>query len=135
MGSPFTTPGALSWHELTSNHCEDSITFYGEVFGWEFKTMHLGHGPYHIIENQGVAIGGITPNPCPKQTSHWTGYITVEDVDSVAIKAKSLGGELLYGPEDIPRVGRFCWIKDPQGAIIAAISYLKSAVDDDNKTV
>ncbi|WP_076415384.1 VOC family protein [Shewanella sp. UCD-KL12] len=123
MGSPFTTPGALSWHELTSNNCQAAMQFYGEIFGWTFKTMDMPQGPYYIIENQGAHIGGIAPNPCPKLPSHWTGYITVSDVDDVAIKAKTMGGELLYGPEDIPKVGRFCWIKDPEGAIIAAISY------------
>lgn len=123
MGSPFHTPGALSWHELTSNDCNDSMTFYGEVFGWTFKAVDMPQGPYFIIENQGQRIGGITPNPCPTLPSHWTGYITVADVDEAAIKAKTLGGELLYGPEDIPNVGRFCWIKDPAGAIIAAICY------------
>ena len=128
MGSPFKTPGTLSWHELTSNNCKDSMGFYGEIFGWKFKRMDMPQGPYYIIENQGVSIGGIAPNPSPKQPSHWTGYITVADVDEVAIKAKTLGGDLLYGPEDIPNIGRFCWIQDPAGAIIAAITYEKSGI-------
>ncbi len=126
MQTPYNTPGALGWHELTSNSCEDAFSFYGAVFGWTFKTMQTSHGPYHIIENEGEKIGGIAPNPCPEQESHWTSYVTVKDVDEVAIKVISLGGELLYGPEDIPEVGRLCWIKDPQGAIIAAITYHKT---------
>ena len=125
MGSPFKTTGTLSWHELTSNNCKDSMGFYGEIFGSTFKKMDMPQGPYYIIENQGTSIGGIAPNPSPNLPSHWTGYITVTDVDEVAIKAKTLGGDLLYGPEDIPNIGRFCWIQDPAGAIIAAITYQK----------
>ncbi|MBO2624843.1 VOC family protein [Shewanella algae] len=123
MNSPFTTHGALSWHELAANDSELAMRFYGEIFGWSFKTMQLPQGPYHIIENDGISIGGITDSPAPAMPSNWTGYITVKDVDAVAIKAKALGGDVLYGPEDIPQVGRFCWIKDPCGAIIAAITY------------
>ncbi|NRD74244.1 VOC family protein [Shewanella sp. VB17] len=125
MQAPNSPRGALGWHELTSNSCQDAFNFYGEIFGWTFKTMQMPHGPYHIIENDGVDIGGIAPNPCPQQESHWTGYVTVANVDDVAMKARSLGAEILYGPEDIPQVGRLCWIKDPQGAIIAAITYKK----------
>ncbi|QSX35805.1 VOC family protein [Shewanella sedimentimangrovi] len=124
MNSPFTTPGALGWHELASRDPRQSMSFYSQVFGWQFKTIKLQDGPYHIIENHGEAIGGIAPD---KGTgpARWTGYITVEDVDAVAATARSLGGKLLYGPEDIAGIGRFCWLEDPLGAVIAAISYLK----------
>lgn len=117
MDSAFNTAGALGWHELTTHDTEEAMRFYGEVFGWQFRTVKMPHGQYHLIENQGVGIGGITDNLIPALPSHWTGYVTVADVDLVAINAKKLGGDILFGPEDIPKVGRFCWIKDPQGAI------------------
>ncbi|QYK07745.1 VOC family protein [Shewanella mangrovisoli] len=126
MDSAFNTAGALGWHELTTHDTEEAMRFYGEVFGWQFRTVKMPHGQYHLIENQGVGIGGITDNLIPALPSRWTGYVTVADVDLVAINAKKLGGDILFGPEDIPKVGRFCWIKDPQGAIIAAISYLSA---------
>jgi len=126
MDSAFNTAGALGWHELSTHDSEEAMRFYGEVFGWQFRTVKMPHGQYHLIENQGVGIGGITDNLIPALPSHWTGYVTVADVDLVAINAKKLGGDILFGPEDIPKVGRFCWIKDPQGAIIAAISYLSA---------
>ncbi|MEL4428702.1 MULTISPECIES: VOC family protein [Shewanella] len=126
MDSAFNTAGALGWHELTTHDTEEAMRFYGEVFGWQFRTVKMPHGQYHLIENHGVGIGGITDNLIPALPSHWTGYVTVADVDLVAINAKKLGGDILFGPEDIPKVGRFCWIKDPQGAIIAAISYLSA---------
>ena len=34
-------------------------------------------------------------------------------------KARRLGGRVLYGPMDIPKVGRFAIIADPQGADFA----------------
>lgn len=116
--------GALSWHELTTASPNMAMHFYAQIFNWEFTTVNLPHGDYHLIQHQGKSIGGITPNLQPEQAAFWTGYITVDDVDLVAIKVKQLGGELVFGPEDIDNIGRFCWIKDPQGAMIAAISYL-----------
>lgn len=123
MTSPFRTHGSMSWQELGTSEPQVAMRFYQKVFGWNYSTLKLPHGDYHLIENQGVNIGGISENLCPTLPNNWTGYVTVDDVDHTAIMARELGGEIIYGPEDIPQVGRFCWIKDPTGAIIAAISY------------
>ena len=40
---------------------------------------------------------------------------------------ETLGGKLLRPPEDIPDVGRFCVLQDPQGATLCAMQYLKRA--------
>ena len=37
--------------------------------------------------------------------------------------AETLGGKLLRAPEDIPDIGRFCVLQDPQGATLCAITY------------
>jgi predicted enzyme related to lactoylglutathione lyase len=52
---------------------------------------------------------------------HWLGYITVEDAAATAAKAKQLGGEVKVPPTDIPTVGRFAVIQDPQGAVFSII--------------
>lgn len=39
------------------------------------------------------------------------------------MQATKLGGTVLVPPTDIPAVGRFCVIRDPQGAVIQAITY------------
>ena len=50
---------------------------------------------------------------------HWIGYVAVPSVDDTAKQAESLGGKVLTAPMDIPDVGRFAVISDPQGAAIA----------------
>ena len=42
---------------------------------------------------------------------------------NVACKVAELGGRVLRPPQDIPTVGRFCVLQDPQGAVICAITY------------
>jgi uncharacterized protein len=48
----------------------------------------------------------------------WSGYVEVADVDATAQKALSLGGKVCHGPADIPGIGRFAVLTDPQGADI-----------------
>ena len=48
--------------------------------------------------------------------SFWITYFAVTDADSVAARAKELGGSVVTEPMDIPEVGRFAVIHDPQGA-------------------
>jgi len=54
---------------------------------------------------------------------HWGAYVTVDDVDATARRAEELGGKVLVPPQDIPGVGRFCVVQDPQGAVISAMTY------------
>jgi uncharacterized protein len=49
----------------------------------------------------------------------WVTYFMVDDVDASATKAQSLGAALHHGPMDIPNVGRFAVLGDPQGASFA----------------
>ena len=53
----------------------------------------------------------------------WGVYITVENVDETVKQAQILGGKVLMQPTDIPTVGRFALIADPQGAHFAVITY------------
>jgi predicted enzyme related to lactoylglutathione lyase len=47
----------------------------------------------------------------------WTGYIGVDDVDAYAARVKAAGGTIHHPCEDIPGVGRFAVVGDPQGAV------------------
>jgi predicted enzyme related to lactoylglutathione lyase len=48
---------------------------------------------------------------------HWSSYICVDDCDAAAEKIKSLGGQVLRAPDDIPEIGRFAVVADPHGAV------------------
>lgn len=53
----------------------------------------------------------------------WDPYVTVDDVEASAKRVESLGGEVILPPTDIPNVGRFCVIRDPQGISLNLITY------------
>ena len=70
-------------------------------------------------------LGGIRSIPPQAEGTppNWGVYVTVDDVDATAGKAEELGGKILVPPTDIPNVGRFSVLQDPQGAVISAITY------------
>ncbi len=49
----------------------------------------------------------------------WCPYFSVADCDAAVERAKKLGGKVHVGPHDIPNIGRFAILADPQGATFA----------------
>ena len=43
--------------------------------------------------------------------------VGIDDVDAAASKVESLGGSIMVPPADIPYIGRFAGLKDPQGSV------------------
>src|SRR5262249_2753680 len=46
----------------------------------------------------------------------WIGYIGVDDVDACVQRITKVGGKTHMPPTDIPGIGRFAMVADPQGA-------------------
>jgi predicted enzyme related to lactoylglutathione lyase len=114
--------GSLCWNELLTNDTTKAIDFYTQLFGWKTKT-DSGATPYTEISNGEDHIGGIMQiqpqmGPMPP---NWGIYIAVNDCDATAAKSTSLGGRQYLPPTDIPHVGRFAVLSDPQGAVFNII--------------
>jgi len=126
MSNPFETSGAFSWCELMTTDPAAAKKFYGQLFGWELEDMSMPGMTYTVVKTAGKGIGGITAMPpnVPQGTPpNWGAYVTVPDIDATAKKAAELGGMVLVPPMQIPNVGRFAVLRDPQGAVICAITY------------
>ena len=111
---------------IDDHRCHAAKDFYTKLFGWTTEEMSVTPGmTYTVVKVGAKGIGGIMsmPSQAPSMPPHWACYVTVTDVDAVAKNAQQLGGKILMGPQDIPTVGRFCVIQDPQGAVISAITY------------
>jgi uncharacterized protein len=119
--------GEFSWCELITTDVAAAKDFYTKLFGWETEEMSMPGMTYTIIKAGGQGIGGImaVPKEAQGMPPMWGAYVTVNDVDKTARTAEKLGAKLRMPPTDIPTVGRFCVIEDPQGAVINAITYLK----------
>ncbi len=125
MDDQYQQHGAFSWCELMTTDVPAAIEFYSKLFGWSTEEYTGAGMPYTIVKVAGKEAGGImkTPPEAEGMPPMWGIYVTVDDVDATAKQAGELGGKILLPPTDIPTVGRFCVIQDPQGAVISAITY------------
>ncbi|MCW5634986.1 MAG: VOC family protein [Rubrivivax sp.] len=121
----YKTTGAFSWTELMTPDPKAAVEFYGKLFGWTVEVMNMGQGDYHVVKAGGTSVGGImaTPPEAKGSPPMWGAYVTVPDTDAAVEKCKALGGKLCAGPMDIPTVGRFAVLQDPQGAFFNVIAY------------
>lgn len=129
MSDPFKTQGAFSWCELATTDLSGSIKFYTELLGWEVEAKMLTAGmQYNLLKAGGKEIGGIMSMPphTPKGTpAVWGTFVTVDDVPATSKKAEKLGAKIVVPIINIPQLGQFCIIQDPQGGIISLIDYSK----------
>ena len=125
---PFTnaaSPARYCWHDLMTNDRDRARDFYVALFGWEVREMDMGPevGAYPMVFAGEVGVGGIVQTrPGEEVPSHWLGYVAVPDIDALCPRLPSLGGSVVFGPADIPDVGRFAVIADPSGAHVAPIT-------------
>lgn len=113
--------GKFVWHDLMTTDLEKAVAYYTDLFGWTINEVEMeGFGKYKMIHAAGEDHGGIVPlDAAAGHPSHWICYVTVDDVDAAAAKAVELGGQNPVPAMDIPNVGRFAVIIDPQGAMIS----------------
>jgi predicted enzyme related to lactoylglutathione lyase len=117
-----TSNGNFVWYEHLTKDASAAISFYTDVVGW--KTQPFGDGGDYVmwVGSEGP-LGGVMAltdeatkmgaRPC------WMGHVQVEDVDATAALTKKLGGKVYKEPADIPTVGRFAILADPQGASLS----------------
>ena len=128
MDTKYKQHGAFSWCELLTTDVADAKRFYSKLFNWTLEPGPLPDMEYTLVKSGGEQMGGMMAIPPHAQgmPPSWGIYVTVDDVDATAKLAVEMGGKLCLGPQDIPQVGRFCVLLDPQGAMINIITYTYS---------
>ena len=101
--------GQIVWHDLMTDDVEAARSFYGDLLGWRID----GEG---LIHARGPHIARIHATPAGRR-GQWIPYLEVSDPDATAEVALGLGATLNVPGTDIPGVGRFAELADPQGAV------------------
>jgi len=114
----FGTTGGMCWHELSTNDTKAAETFYTKLFGWSAQHSTSTGMEYTEWVNKENHIGGLMQLQWEAPPA-WMVYFMVESCDASAAKAEKLGGKLVVPPQDIPNVGRFSVVADPQGAFFS----------------
>jgi hypothetical protein len=118
-----TNTGRFIWFELMTKDVPAAIAFYGDVIGWKSQPFAESPEPYSMWVGSQGPLGGVVklPEPAAKMGAppHWMSHVEVPSVDAAVAQVKELGGQVHFGPHDVPTVGRFAVIADPQGASLS----------------
>lgn len=144
--------GSVNFNSLHTNDRESAVAFYGALFGWDAAPMDPsgegawmfrlpGYGDHLERDNPGWQAGmaemgapdgfsdtvallvPIGEDPEPGEASHWGVTFAVDDADTAAETAASLGATVVVPPFDAPWV-RMSIVRDPQGAVFTASQYV-----------
>ena len=115
-------PGALCWMELMTTDAKKAGDFYKSLLHYNLKVspdyteFHVGEkGAGGMMEMKDARFAGVP--------SFWSVYFMVADCDAAAKKVAALGGTVKMPPQDIPNVGRFAVVQDPQGATFNLLKF------------
>lgn len=123
--------GNFVWYDLMSTDAKAAAAFYRGVVGWRMQDAGLPDRSYTILSAGETAVGGLMalpPEACVAGAKPvWSGYVAVDDVDAFAARVKQAGGAIHHPPDDIPGVGRFAFVADPQGATFVLFKGMSDA--------
>lgn len=114
--------GSFCWDELHTADTASAAAFYTGLFGWGTQQMDMGPGGIYTIFRRGERqAGGMNPLAPGMPASFWLPYMWVADADAAAARTGELGGRSLFGPENIPDIGRFAVLMDNQGVVFGIL--------------
>src|SRR3984957_15705918 len=114
--------GRFTGHELLTTDPAAAATFYAKVLPW--RTQPSNMPGYTIFMAGGAQVGGLMalPEDGAGTPAHWLVYVGTPNVDATVTQAQALGARVCKGATDIPNVGRFAVLADPQGATFAVFT-------------
>lgn len=118
MDNPY---GNFIWYELMTIDADAAKAFYDPLMGWSIDARRAGDDvDYRMVVAGDGNVGGVLPLDeamlAGGARPAWLGYVSVDDVDAEAAAMRADGGRVFVPPTDIPGVGRFAMLADPQGA-------------------
>lgn len=112
-------PNPVIHFEIAGLDEDRTKSFYGQLFDWQIQPMPEMN--YNLVNTRGAddaagINGGIMK--APHGHPFIVIYVQVENLEDYLSKSDSLGGQTVVPPTDIPNIGRFAFIKDPDENIL-----------------
>jgi predicted enzyme related to lactoylglutathione lyase len=108
-------PHPVVHFEISGSDGDRLTGFYRALFGWE--TQEAGPG-YWLVSAQDGGIGGGLMQTSAGMPAYVTVYVAVEDLWTSLNRAVELGGKVVVEPRQIPGIGSFALLQDPDGNMI-----------------
>lgn len=118
-------PGTFCWVDLATTDPAGAADFYGGLFGWQAEDITgADGGAYSMLHLEGDGVCALYGMEAERRArgipSHWSSYVSVENVDDTVARARGLGGAVLGEPREVLDMGRMAILEDPAGAAFAA---------------
>jgi predicted enzyme related to lactoylglutathione lyase len=115
--------GTFCWADLGTTDAAAAREFYTGLLGWEALDVPAQDdgGVYVMFQLEGrdvAALYEMGEEERERLAPHWSSYVSVEDVDAVAERARELGAMVLAEPFDVMDSGRMAVVRDPTGALV-----------------
>ena len=118
--------GRFVWYDLMTSDPDSAVDFYTRMAGWGTAPWEGQGDPYTMWTNSGTPLGGVVPLPAEAQEAevppYWMAYVSVPDTLATVQQAEELGGSVVVPATEIPNVGHFAILHDPQGGAFTAFS-------------
>lgn len=111
--------GDFVWYELCTPDPAGAAAFYAQVVGWKATQSSVPGADYTLLclgERPIAGLMSLPPEQMPPRPV-WCGYVAADDVDAKAAAVVAAEGAVHKPPQDIPNIGRFAVVADPQGAV------------------
>ncbi|MFF0965316.1 VOC family protein [Streptomyces sp. NPDC003703] len=108
--------GAPNWTDVTVPDPGAARSFYGGLFGWEFRSAGPDAGGYGFFLLDGRITAGSMPAPADGGPSAWTVYFRCADAAGTARAAEQAHGRVLAAPVDVLGQGHTALLADRAGA-------------------
>ncbi len=106
----------LCHFELMTKNPEACKAFYGAVFGWQFDDDSMPG--YSLVDTGAEPTGGIFKKPDDAPGPCMNVYFHSSDITGTIARAVEAGGRVIVEETEIPNVGRFAMIADPEGIVV-----------------
>lgn len=106
------------WYELMTPDPAGAAAFYAAVIGWNVRDAGPPGMDYRLASTPAGDVGGLIklPDGAP-MAAGWVGYVGVDDLDASLKTLDDAGGKLRMPATQIPGIGRFAMVADPQGVV------------------
>ena len=105
--------GQINHIEFPADDPQRAMRFYEAVAGWEFSTVEGTHDYWVFLYAEGFGGGigkrGVTTGQVVRD------YIEVDSIEDALAAAERTGGKVKESKQDIPGMGWFAVVTDPEG--------------------
>jgi hypothetical protein len=78
-------------------------------------------GLYQTFATGGAPVGGMMTKAEAIPSPFWLYYFNVDDIEAARARASQAGGQILFGPQQVPGGSWILHCRDPQGAMFAMV--------------